>query len=224
MDQNPSLHLYEQVLLLALRDQRGTPATSFTAQILAGAILAELLLAGRIRMDGRRVVVRSTQSLDDAVIDSCLMKIDASVPTTLKRWVSRLAGIRALRHQAARRLCRLGILREDSERFLLIFQRTVYREADPEPEQNIVERMREAIFGAGKNVEPRTAVLISLADGADLLNAVFGKAELKPRRQRIDQITHGDLTGQATRQVIEACKAAALIAATMPAVTSAAIN
>ena len=47
-----TLHLYEQIMLLALRDEEGTVASgvecSFT---LGGALLAELLLERRLRID-----------------------------------------------------------------------------------------------------------------------------------------------------------------------------
>ncbi len=41
------LFLYEEAMLLALRDEKGTVMTSFPDQVVAGAVLAELLLDGR---------------------------------------------------------------------------------------------------------------------------------------------------------------------------------
>ena len=39
-----TLFLYEEIMLLALRNQKGTVATSFSEHAVAGAVLAELNL------------------------------------------------------------------------------------------------------------------------------------------------------------------------------------
>lgn len=46
------LYLYEEIMLLALRDQKGTLLTSNAEYAVAGAVLAELLLDRRIAVDG----------------------------------------------------------------------------------------------------------------------------------------------------------------------------
>lgn len=203
------LWLQEEVLLLALRDAEGTiPADSMYAYAVGGAILSELLLAGRIAISGaerRLVSLVDREPLGEPVIDECLAEIaEAKTPESLTSWVSRLSGIRHLKHRVAEGLCQLGILRAEHDRVLLVFSRKTYPEADHQPEQAMVERLREAIFGDADQVDPRTAALLSLALSADMLKSVFDRQELEARRERVERVTRGQLVGEAAREAIEA--------------------
>ncbi|MGD9265404.1 MAG: hypothetical protein PVJ71_06480, partial [Lysobacterales bacterium] len=71
-----------------------------------------------------------------------------------------------------------------------------------------------------RQLDPRTVVLVALASGADLLRQAFDRKELKSRKKRIEQITNGDVTGKATKEVIAACQAAVMVAVIIPAVTT----
>ena len=224
MTKEKSLFLYEEIMLLALRDEKGTVATGFPEHVVAGAVLAELLLANRIEVEDTRkqlVDVIDQGPIGDPVIDECLEKITtAKRRASLKSWVQKLAGVKGLRHKVARQLCERGILRADEDKVLLLFKRRIYPEIDPKPEREILRRLRKAIFTDQRQLDPRTVVLVSLASGADLLRQAFGRKELKPRKKRIEQITNGDMTGKATKEVIAACQAAVMVAVIIPTVTT----
>ena len=215
------LFIYEEVLLLALRDEKGTIATTFPEQMIAGAVLAELLLDGHISIESGRkqlVDIRNRKKSGDPVIDECLEKIrTAKRRATLKTWVNRLAGIKQLRHKAAMQLCKRKILRANEDKVLLLFKRRIYPEIDPVPEKQIIDRLRSAIFGNDAQLDPRTVILVSLASGTDLLGQTFGRKEIKAHKKRIEKISSGDLAGSATREVIAACQTALLVAAIIPA-------
>ena len=126
-----ALHLYEEILLLALRDRRGTvhPAVHYR-HALAGAVVAELLLDGRAAVESKRrkqfLRLDDRSPAHDPLIDACLEKIGgARRRATLQTWVGRLAGIGAMKHRAARGLCRRGILRAEEDRVLLLFRRRI---------------------------------------------------------------------------------------------------
>ena len=225
MASEKSLFLYEEIMLLALRDEKGTVATGFPEQVVAGAVLAELLLDNRIVVEETRkqlVDVVDHSPVGDPVIDECLEKmVAAKRRAALKIWVHRLARVKGLRHKVARQLCEQGILRAEEDKILLLFKRRVYPEIDPKPEREIIRRLRRAIFTDKRQLDPRTVVLVSLASGADLLRQAFGRKELKPRKKRIEQITNGDVTGKATKEVIAACQAAVMVAVMIPAMTTA---
>lgn len=222
------LFLYEEVMLLALRDEKGTIATGFAEQVVAGAILAELLLDNRISVEDTRkqlVDIINQGQVGDPVIDECLEKMaTAKRRASLQAWVQKLAAVKDLRHKVARQLCDRGILRADEDKVLLLFKRRIYPEIDPVPEKKIIKRLRTAIFTDHHRLDPRTVVLVSLASGSDLLRQTFGRKELKPRKKRIEQITNGDMTGKATKEVIAACEAALVIAAIMPAMISTTVS
>jgi Golgi phosphoprotein 3 len=220
--------LYEEIMLLALRDQKGTVLTAYTEYAVAGAVLAELLLDQRISINDdrrKRVNLNNTSPVGDPVIDECLEKMkDSKRRASLKTWIERLARIKHLRHKAALNLCHKGILKAEEDKILLIFNRKIYPEVNPLPEKDIIEQMREAIFTDKDNIDPKTVVLISLAKSTDLLKHVFDHKKLRGRKQRIKQIINGEMLGKATREIIEACQAAAALVAIMPAITSAATN
>jgi Golgi phosphoprotein 3 len=218
MNRTSNLSLHEEILLLSLRNQKGTVATSFSEFALAGAVLADLLLDGRITLDGTKkklVDLRNSAPTGDPVIDECLAKMaSAKRRANLQTWVSRLAGIKKLRHKVARKLCNRGILRADEDKVALIFTRKIYPEMDPRPEREILERMRAALLSGDDRVEPRTAALIALAHGGGVLGEALGKKEVNARKKRIKQIVDGDPVGKATKEAIDACKAAAMVAIT----------
>ncbi len=84
--------------------------------------------------------------------------------------------------------------------------------------------MKKAIFGEEKDLDPHTVVLVSLANGADLLRLVFDRRELMGRKDRIEKLVSGELTGKATKEAIEAMQAAVMVAVIMPAIITTVIN
>ena len=151
------LHLHEQLLLLALRDRKGTPesGSEYRAHALGGAILAELALTGCIRIDeGRRAVVEEVPGADRPR-NAILAEAFGLVRNRRRRrrasgWVSTFAGIRDLWHRTALGLCGRGVLRKSESQVLLVFSRRTYPTLDPGPERDLLRRMREAIVGDGE--------------------------------------------------------------------------
>ncbi len=226
MRQAERLHLHEEIMLLALRDQEGTIFSgSMYNFAIGGAVLAELLMEKRIDIEAikqkkfARVV--SAAPLGDPFIDECLSRIVATKkPAQLQDWVSKFADAKNLKNRVAEQLVRRRILRVDEDKILGIFTRKVYPEVDPVPERNVIEGLRSAIFGENPEIEPRTVVLLSLAASADLLRHVFDRKELKARKDRIAQVVNGELTGKATKEAIEAMEAAVFVAAIVPVIVA----
>ena len=216
------LFLYEEILLLALGNKTGIACASFPELAMAGAILAELLLRERIVIDDpkkRWVAVRDRRPTGDAILDHSLHLVaTAKRRYSLKSWVSRLSSSK--KHKVAAQLCEQCILRPVEDKFLFVFSRKTYPEKNPLPEQAIVERMRAAIFDDEASVDPRTTVLISLADAAGLLGKIFGQRPMKDRKRRVKEIVSGEVTGKATKEVIAATKAAIMMAAIIPALVA----
>lgn len=219
------MKLYEEVMLLALRDDKGTTASgAWYQQAVAGAILSELLLDGHLRVEGsgkkKYIELASTAPTGDPLFDEVIDKIaGAKRRATAATWVGRIAGIKNLKHDAVERLCRAGILRADEDRILLIFRRKIYPEINPEPERRLLERLRDAVFTDASDVDARTVVLVSLANGTGLLAANFDKKELRARKERIEMIVNGDVMGKATKEAVDAAQAAVMVAVMIPAIT-----
>ena len=209
-----SLYLHEEILLLALRDEEGTlPFGSLFTFAAAGALLHELLLAGRATLvtRGRKkplVELVDETHFDDEVLNEALAKLQKAKrrakPFT---WVSRFTRIRRLKHRIASVLCHKGILREDEGRLLLIFPRKIYPERDSGPERAIVARLERVIFG-GAEPDARTRALIALAHKGELLKNVFDKKRLRRSRKRIERLIAGDVVAEAVKSLVEAMRSA----------------
>lgn len=224
----PDLYLHEQVLLLALRDERGTVESraGMYSLALGGAILSELLLAGCVTVgeDKKKLVdVVRSRRLDDPLLDECLNLVgNAKRRRSASGWVSGFAHIKRLRHRVAQQLCRKGILKDSEEKVLLFFTRKVYPTVDPVPERRLSQALRRAIFQDSKNVNSRIAILVALAHATGLLNTQFERSELKRRKRRLEQIGNGSLIGDATKAAVQAAQAAAMVAITAVTVTTSA--
>jgi len=221
-----NLFLQDEILLLALRDQKGTilPGTMYQ-YALGGAILSELLLHKRIKVIEKRwsklVEVTDPAPVGEPLIDLCFDKIkNARRRGSLQTWISRFANISKLKHQIAEKLCRMGILKEDEGKVLLFFTRKVYPEINPKPERELIRRMHHAICSDTREIDSRTVVLIALTHHAGILKGSFDKSELKSRKNRIKEIIEGNLMGEAAKEAIEAVQAAVAIAAIMPAIVA----
>ena len=229
MSKKRSLFLHEEIMLLALHDDKGTVSSENYPYAVGGAVLADLLLTGRLRIDeeGKKkfVALRSDRPLGNPIVDECLAKVaEAKRRATVQTWVSRFASLRDLKHRVAQGLCKRGILEADEDTILWVFTRKVYPEINPVPERELIERLRKAIFTDARDLDPHTVVLVSLANGSDLLRLVFDRRELKTRKQRIEQLVNGELTGKATKQAIEAMQAAMMVAIIMPVIFTSVIN
>jgi len=215
----PKLFLHEEILLLALRDEKGTiDSGSVYAYAVGGAVLAELLVRRRVELVGtgkkRFVEAIDAKPVGDPLLDECLRRIgDARRRGTAATWVGRFAGLRRLRDRLAEGLCRRGILRAEEKEVLVFFKRKIYPAVNPEPEREVVQRLEKAIFTEG-DVDARTIVLLSLANAARLLPMVFEKRALKARRDRIKALVEQESLGIAVKSAIEAAQSAGVFFAT----------
>lgn len=225
MERQKSLHLYEQILLLALRDEKGSIHFGVHYQFaLAGAILSELLLMKKVSIEHERkkkfIKLENYTRLGDEILDEAVLKLrDAKRRQQVQAWVTKISNIKQLKHRAARSLCRKGILRMEEDKVLLLFKRKLYPELNPKPEKEILKKMEEAIFTDIEDIDSETLVLISICQSTDMLKTLFDRKLLKGRKQRIRDIVEGNIVGNATKEAIEAIQAAILVAVIIPAVT-----
>lgn len=223
------LRLHHELLLLSLHDRRGTQAFGQMINLgLGGAILTELLLEGRVRIveEGSRrkkefVEVVDTRPMHDLALDAALARLSAAKRrASPSGTVSRIGGVRNLRHLVARDLCRMGVLRETEQEILVLFRRRVYPTVDTGPERALIQRVRAVLAGTALPDE-RTAALVAVADVTKTLAAIYDRGERKALKDRIKAVRDADVGSRAARQAIEAA-AAAMTAAIVAATTAAA--
>ncbi|WP_417666406.1 GOLPH3/VPS74 family protein [Pseudidiomarina sp.] len=217
--------LYEGLVLLALHDEKGTTEGWYVEYSVAAAVLAELLLLNRIRVNRGnkdKVEVLDASPTHDAVLDEVLQKItDKKRPDTLKNWVMRIGQIPKLKHKVAEQLVADGIIKSDEKKILWLFTQKIYPEVDPEPERHLRHEMRRLVLDKPLEIDPRVALMVALAKSAHVLNDVFSKEELKTHKARIEQISKGEELGALTDDVINAVQAAIMVAVMLPAIMAA---
>jgi hypothetical protein len=222
------LFLYEEIMLLALRDDTGTLLADYIEYSVAGAVAAELLLLDKIKVNDdkhKTIQVLNNHKLGDPIIDECLDLLDKPSKTLrLQDVVSKFANLKELRHKVARQLCRRGIVKEDEQKILFIFTKKTYPEINPQPERDIINKMEAVMFHQNNDIEPRTLVLIALADSAKLLTKNFDKDRLKTHEDRIKRLVKGEIAGTVSKEVVAACETAVLITVIMPAMMSTVIT
>ncbi len=225
MEPQNHLHIYEEVLLLALRDKKGTILFGVNHQhAIAGALLAELLLLKKIEIEtsGKRKFVKlvNRKATRNQLLDECIDKLGSSKRRARPQaWVQRFANISKLKHKAAQSLCRKNILKLEEDKVLLLFKRKLYPEVNPKPEKQLLSTISDAIFGVSKEISPETVILISICKSTGILDHLFNKKDLRQQKQRIKEITSGNLIGDATKEAVEAMQAAVMVAAIIPAMT-----
>jgi golgi phosphoprotein 3 len=213
------LHLYEEILLLAVHDEKGSFHSSMHSHALAGALVTELVLLDRLRVverSRRRSFLEATspKATGDPLLDEVLERVrSAKRRAQVKTWVGRVAGIRRLRHRAAERLVERGLLARDEGRILGIIPRVRYPAADPRPEEALVAAMQDALMDDGPP-DPHTAVLLSLTASSGILRHLFGRKLLRERRKRIEGMKKLEGVPAATREAIVATQAAVVAAVT----------
>ena len=144
----PELNLPQAFLLLATNDQNGKPEVPVFAlrTTLAGAILAELELAGAIGLQGKNV--RATAAAPPTEFQHELGLIRGkSRPHTPKRWVAMLEG-RAEVQRVYEGMASLGIVEPVGEKHLGLFKSTRYPEKDHGPEAALLKKIEAALSGA----------------------------------------------------------------------------
>ncbi len=215
------LGLHQEMMLLALRDEEGTLERSagWYRTAVAGAMFAELLLRERITVEDDKkqlVDLVSDEPLHDELLDECLGLIaSAGRRRRAQQWIWKFGNLKRLRHRVAESLCAAGVLRRDEDKVLLVFTRQICPTLDAEPERQLVERLRAAIFEDSDEVDSRTALVASLAHTTGLINTAFDKKELEKRKGRIADLASGELVAEAAAEAVRAAQAAqvAVIAA-----------
>ena len=196
----------EEFLLLAHDEESGDFAEigfQVMSCVLAGAALMDLALQGRIDSDQHHLILVDPKPVDEPILDFCLARIaETREPKSIQDWITALAihGAR-LRSLTIDRLLARGILERANKRFLWVFHTRVYPLIDERETVEVKRRIANILF-TDDIPDPRDTFLLALAERSGLLTEVFSQAVAEDRRERIQQILHLDLLGQAVNKAI----------------------
>jgi hypothetical protein len=187
------LTMPEEILLLLLDDETGKPVGlpgPAGDLALAGALLMELALAGRIDTDLDELVVMNPAPVGDPLVDPVLAQLSAAgAARTSRWWIQELAkGGGALRTRIADRLVAQGVLRRIEDRFLWVFPERRYPKIEGRGETEEVRARLRGVLLDDDIPEARDALLIGLARATGLVALLLSPEEAARVAARVDQI------------------------------------
>ncbi|MDA1071908.1 MAG: GPP34 family phosphoprotein [Proteobacteria bacterium] len=205
------LTVAEEMLLLVLDDKSGTFITEPDINInyaLAGAVLADLALKGRIEADPDKLFVLDPKPTGDAVQDAVLARIaEADEVQDTAYWVAEI-GQRGeeVREHLLSRLVERGILKRVEEKVLWVFETRRYPTIDGREEHEVKKRIMDTLLSEG-TPSHKDAVIVSLADACSLFRQMLADRELENLRSRIESIADSETIGVAVGETIRQVRA-----------------
>jgi hypothetical protein len=203
------LSIAEEIVLLGLDDRQGKYLTYYLKYALSGALVADLIVAGLVRIQRDTVVAAEAAGALDDVHRESLAAIARAPGKKLHDCVSGALAD----HQQERVLGRLldaGVVEQVQHRALGLFPYRRYPTADPLPEDEVRARLRAAVL-THVAVEPRTQLLLSIAHACGLTKTFLSQEERESCAARVVELTDTEPVGQAVRKAIADDETAAAV-------------
>jgi hypothetical protein len=206
----------EEIVLLALDDKTGAqlplPVTAL-GYGLAGAVLADLAVAGKIDTDAKQLTFLDSSPTGDPLLDPWLELIAADKTVhPVAYWLQVLFDrAREIEQPALDRLIERGILKRQDKKILWVIGLRRYPTVDGHERTEVRTRLGQLILSEDLP-DPRDAILISLLRGCRLTDRIFSGPEFAARDQRLATLAKMDLVGRevasATTEAITTLSAA----------------
>jgi len=185
------LSLPDEIVLLTLDDESGRSIgrQGLAASLaLAGAVMMELALAGRLDTDRNRLEILDVTSIGDGVLDAALALITNAKDSrgALMLLAREEAGLRPAVLAA---LVGRGLLKRVDGRVLLVFPERRYPKPEDRPEPREVRARLIRSVATDDIPEPREALLVGLARATALLPVLLPPELLAARQERIALLT-----------------------------------
>lgn len=206
--------LPEELTLLAHHNTSGKRDMGVSLDLgLAGAVLLELALEGRVDVRDDRVVVLDPTPTGNDPVDAGLARIAADAKQRKPQaWVEKLQ--KGLRGEVLDGLVRDGVLDQHETKILGLFPSKRFPVVDDGPEREVRARLDDAVL-RGVTPERRTAALVSLVKASGLRKACFPDGDRKAVDRRMVEIAEGEWAGVAVRKAVDAVTAAMMVAVTV---------
>jgi hypothetical protein len=198
--------LAEDLLLLLLDDDSGRLITNGISadHALAGAVLMDLIAAGRVAEEGGKLHVMDTSSLDEPVLEASLERLVEKAPSKPQRAIEVLT--KNVRENVLTALAKRGLIRQDKDRVLGLFPRKTWPAVDSAHEDAVRAELTAALVG-GEQPSERTGTLISLLHAIGVVPKVV-EGDKKVLKARAKEISEGEWAAAAVRRAVQAIQAA----------------
>ena len=209
------LRFAEELLLLLLNEDAGDlafvpePALRHT---LAGAVLLDLALDGRIDTDTTQLMVTDSFPTGDNLLDPVPAQVVESAEIhDAETWVRRIAeDAERIRTVALQRLVTAGILQSaeagDMAASPTVSKARRYPTTNGAVERDVRLRIMGVLFGDDIPA-PRDIVIICLANACGIFERLLSKAELAQVGERLDLVGRLELIGQAVTRAVQTASA-----------------
>ncbi len=198
------LLLAEELLLIALDDEKGSSRNSRLDLGLAGALLEDLGRVGALRSEGKQL-----QTVDAAAPEYPLLArtheviVGSGKPRSAKAWLDRLPRrLKPITSTVATGLVQRGVLTEQRRKVLGVFPSPRFPESDPEPERRIRGRLT-AVLAGERRPEERDALLFGLLVDLEMISELVEWSQRRAARERAKEIADGGITDNGVARAVQ---------------------
>lgn len=213
----------EDLVLLVFDDETGkqVPGVSNLEYALAGALLIELAITGRIDVttDGDkpgRLAVRDASPTGEPVLDDALAKLADYDGKKPKDAIGPLSG-GDLSGRLLEGLAERGVLRKEKGKILRLFPTTSWPAEDSRHEEEVRAALHRVLVDGHKPSE-REGALVSLLAGMNLAAKTIDGPDPKLVDERAKELARGDWASEAMRKAVEEMMAAVMVAIMVPTI------
>jgi hypothetical protein len=200
----------QELLLIAYDDATGRAKPGGSVELdcgVAGAVLQELSLAGRIGLVDGRVTVLDPTPVGDPETDAALARIAGEEKGRKPDWwVSRLRF--GLRNRELARLVDSGLLRLERRAVLRLFSSRRYF-AVQAGIRSATRSQLERVVVHGGVPDARTAGLAALLNASGLARRTFPELGRKQLKIRMNELSEGQWVSAAVRKAIQSLQSSA---------------
>ena len=202
--------IIDQLTLLALDDDKGSfvAESNAYAYALAGALIMELALRGRIDLNAKKVLIKDRTKTNDNVIDRYFdIILKSTKEKSLKSWIQQIGNKASkIKLDTVDKLIENRILSKKEHKFLWVFTYNNYPMENPRPENKLRKRLYDVVVN-GHRPEIKDIMLLNLIQSCGLGVEVFGKAQAKTFKKKIETINQYDhMAGAISKSVKEICE------------------
>jgi hypothetical protein len=192
-----SFTVFETLFLLAIDDEEGDLLETALKKLepaLAAALLAELILRGRIAIDENHIIVVDPTATEHPVLDHALYEmVDTARMRKVKYWINTFI-YEKFCPEIGQTLVEKGILFRKKKRLLLAASSAMHSNGQASAKFHLKNRLREIVL-AGHLAKIPELIVLALLYYCDLLNLVFTKGERKSAEKKTLSLVAENQTG-----------------------------
>jgi golgi phosphoprotein 3 len=200
--------LYEEILLLSIHEEKGTIIGSSVDQLkpgLAGALLAELTLMGKIQTsNNHRLQLIDNSPMNIDVLDETLKALkESEKERKFGYWISTLNPNKdKFRKQIIGSLDQKGIFTQEADHIQWVVASPIHPETKASTKYWVTKRLRGIVLGS-EEIQPRDTILLSLVSACGLLDLVFLRDERKLASRMINQLFYSQAINDPVFQTVQ---------------------